>query len=177
MQKCQLFRMARDFANVNAEVERFCLVNDIFFMDQAYVQALKAYKFDEVPIGAVLVDAQGKVVARAYNQMEHQQSQLAHAELQVLAKYLKKNKNWRLSGTTLYVTIQPCLMCLGALYLSRVSRVVYGCGSLKFGATASEMKAFSGIYKNLKTSMHYLNYEKSKKLLRLFFKQKRSPGL
>lgn len=147
-------------------------------MDLAYLQALKAYDNDEIPIGAVLVDDQGKVVAQAYNKMEKQKSQLAHAELQVLAKAAKKMNNWRLSGTTLYVSVQPCLMCMGALYLFRVSRVVYGIESLKFGVTlnfkdSDLKKSISGIYKNLNTKFYCLNYLKSKELLQLFFKKKR----
>ncbi len=149
-------------------------MNDLFFMMLAYDQALKAYKIDEVPIGAVLVNDQGNIIAKSYNQMEKKQSQLAHAELQVLAKSLKKMKNWRLSGTTLYVTVQPCLMCLGALYLSRVDRIVYGVESLKFGASADNFGCKTGIYKNLKTKLESLHHEPSKTLLQLFFKKKRS---
>jgi tRNA(adenine34) deaminase len=154
-------------------------MNDIFFMDMAYRQAMKAYKLAEVPIGAVLIDRKGKIIAQAYNQMEKKNSQLAHAELQVLAKAVKKMKNWRLSGTTLYVTLQPCLMCLGALYLSRVSRVVYGVQSLKFGVTLNltelkTEKSVAAIYNNLNTKLECLNYVKSKELLQLFFKKKRS---
>src|SRR3990167_10795132 len=108
-------------------------------MNCAYQQALKANKIDEVPIGAILVDATGKIVAVGYNQIEKKGSQLAHAEMQVLAKAAKKMKNWRLSELTLYVTLQPCLMCLGALYLSRVSRVVYGVTSLKFGVSLDQV--------------------------------------
>lgn len=151
-------------------------------MEVAYRQALKAFERDEVPIGAVLIDSKGQIIAQAYNQMEKKNSQLAHAELQVLAKSTKKMKNWRLSGTTLYVSVQPCLMCLGALYLSRVSRVVYGVRSLKFGAsfnvaTLNTEQSALGIYKNLHTKVQCLNYAKSKELLRLFFKRKRSPLL
>jgi tRNA(adenine34) deaminase len=157
-------------------------VKDIFFMDVAYRQAMKAFDHNEVPIGAILVDAHGKIVAQAYNQMEKKSSQLAHAEMQVLAKSAKKMNNWRLSGTTMYVTVQPCLMCLGALYLSRVSRVVYGIESQKFGVTLNLKDVHldlsqSGIYKNLNMIIECLNYEKSKELLQLFFKKKRSPLL
>ncbi len=149
-----------------------CFMKDLFFMKIVHRQAIKAYDIDEVPIGAILVDQNGKVIAQAYNQMEKKQSQLAHAELQVLAKSVKKMKAWRLSKTTLYVSVQPCLMCLGALYLSRVSRVVYGTPSLKFGATIDQCS--SGIYKNLDTKIEYFKFERSKELMQLFFKKKRS---
>ncbi len=148
-------------------------MKDLFFMKAAYRQAVKAYNIDEVPIGAVLVNGQGEIIARAYNQMEKKQSQLAHAEMLVLAKSAKKMKNWRLSGTTLYVSVQPCLMCLGALYLSRVSRVVYGVPSPKFGFDMNN-QCEVGIYKNLDTKVECLPYEKSKELLQIFFKKKRS---
>lgn len=151
-------------------------MNDNVFMKYAYQQALKAYKIDEVPIGAILVDHSGKIIAQGYNQIEKKGSQLAHAEIQVLAKAAKKMKNWRLSALTLYVTVQPCLMCLGALYLSRVSRVVYGVPSPKFGASLDLIAPSMGIYQNLDMKVECLNYLKSKDLLQLFFKRKRSLG-
>lgn len=142
-----------------------------FFLNQAYVQACKAFDQNEVPIGAILVDQQGKIIARAYNQMEQKGTQLAHAELQVLAKAAKKMNNWRLSKTTLYVTMQPCMMCVGALFLSRVSRVVFGVKSLKFGI---KVPPHEGIYKNIDLKFEYYADEASKILLKSFFKKKRS---
>ncbi len=142
-------------------------------MDMAYEQARKAFALQEVPIGAVLVGKNGVVIARGYNQVEKKQTQLAHAEILVLAKASRKNKNWRLSGTTIYVTVQPCLMCLGALYLARVSRVVYGVSSTKFGIPLDRGVEI-GIYKNLDTTIECMNYERSKEILQMFFKKKRS---
>jgi tRNA(adenine34) deaminase len=149
-------------------------MNDIFFMDAAYRQALKAKSHHEVPIGAVLVNNSGDIIARAYNQVEKKGSVLAHAELLVLAKAAKKMKTWRLSGATLYVTLQPCMMCLGALYLSRINRVVYGVESLKFGASLNLLEPNLKIYQNLDMKIECLNYTKSKNLLQLFFQKKRS---
>lgn len=143
-------------------------------MELAYQQALKAYKYDEVPVGAVLIDQQGNILARGYNKVEKKKSQLAHAELLVLARASKEIENWRLSSTILYVTVQPCLMCLGALYLSRVCRVVYGVESLKFGALLSQDIPKAGIYKNLNLKIEYMQYQKSKDLLQLFFKKRRN---
>ena len=91
----------------------------------------------------------------------------------MLHKALKKIKNWRLLDTTLYVTVQPCMMCLGALYLSRVSRVVYGAISYKFGMSFDTALS-CGIYKNLSMKLEYMEYKKAQELLRLFFKKKRS---
>jgi tRNA(adenine34) deaminase len=149
-------------------------VTDLFFMECAYQQALKAYRIDEVPIGAILVDASGAIIARGYNQVEIKGTQLAHAEMQVLAKSVKKMNNWRLSELTLYVTVQPCLMCLGALYLSRVSRVVYGIPSPKFGITLHQLAPGMSIYQNLNMKIECLNYQKSKDLMQLFFQEKRN---
>ncbi|HSW76644.1 MAG TPA: nucleoside deaminase [Candidatus Saccharimonadales bacterium] len=147
-------------------------MDDLYFMNLAYKQARKALAINEVPIGAVLVDKHGIVLARAYNQVEKKQTQLVHAELVVIAKSCKKKKNWRLSGATLYVTLQPCLMCLGAIYLSRISRIVYGMPSGKFGIPLDQGVQL-GIYKNLETKMECMNYEKAKDVLRLFFQKKR----
>lgn len=146
---------------------------DSYFMDQAIKQAEKAMQHDEVPIGAVLVDVDDNIIARGYNQVELKQTQAAHAEMQVLQKASKKLDSWRLLNTTLYVTVQPCMMCLGALYLSRVSRVVYGAESLKFGISLD--KAITcGIYKNLSMKLEYMEYKKAKDVLLIFFKKKRS---
>lgn len=146
---------------------------DQYFMDKAIEQASRAFQIDEVPIGAVLVDANGIIIARGYNQMEKRKSQLAHAEIIVLQKALKKAKSWRLLDVTLYVTVQPCMMCLGALYLSRVSRVVYGAISHKFGMSF-DTTISCGIYKNLSMKLEYMEYKKAQEMLRLFFKKKRS---
>lgn len=146
---------------------------DQYFMDKAIEQASRAFGKDEVPIGAVLVDANGIIIARGYNQMEKKKSQLAHAEMIVLQKALKKIKNWRLLDITLYVTVQPCMMCLGALYLSRVSRVVYGAISHKFGMSFDTALS-CGIYKNLSMKLEYMEYKKAQEMLHLFFKKKRS---
>ena len=146
--------------------------SDLFFMRKAFLQAQKAYAIDEVPIGAILVDQRGTIIAQSYNQIEKKKSQLAHAEMVVLQKAAKKIKNWRLQHTTLYVTVQPCMMCLGALYLSRVSRVVYGAESYKFGMTL-DTALTKGIYKNLSLKLEYMEYNESANLLNLFFQKKR----
>ncbi|MBM17456.1 MAG: tRNA-specific adenosine deaminase [Epsilonproteobacteria bacterium] len=145
---------------------------DQFYMNKAVEQASKANSIDEVPIGAVLVDQQGVIIAQGYNQVEKKQTQVAHAEMLVLQKAAKKMQTWRLLNTTLYVTVQPCMMCLGALYLSRVARVVYGAQSLKFGISIDKAIT-SGIYKNLSMSLEYMEYKKAKEVLQIFFQKKR----
>lgn len=141
-------------------------------MAKAVRQAQHAYAQEEVPIGAVLVNPDGAIVARAYNMVEARKTQLAHAELLVLQKAAKKLGDWRLNGYTLYVTLQPCTMCCGALLLSRVSRIVYGAPSDLFGADLDKLCSF-GIYKNFSLQSVELLTEKAVDLLQTFFKKQR----
>src|SRR5260370_875783 len=94
-------------------------LDDLFFMKEALAEAQKAFDLKEAPIGAVAVH-QGKIVARAHNLRESKNDPLGHAELILLRKLSHKFKNWRLLGITLYVTLEPCLMCMGGLLQARV---------------------------------------------------------
>lgn len=109
---------------------------DHSFMRQALALAERAAALGEVPVGALVV-LDGQVVASAYNERESRPSALAHAELTALAAACEKLGRWRLSGCTLYVTLEPCVMCAGALVQSRVDRVVFGATDPKAGAVAS----------------------------------------
>ncbi len=147
--------------------------NDDFFMANALIQANKAFDCDEVPIGAIIVDKAGNIIARAYNQVEKKESQLMHAELQVLAKATKKMKRWRLNDLTIYVTLQPCVMCMGALILSRIGRIVYAANSPLFGCNLDNLEWF-GIYKDSLPAVEFQECAKSIELLKSFFiKQRR----
>ncbi len=95
------------------------------FMKEAYKEAVKAYKENEVPVGCVLVQG-GKIIARAHNKKEQLNSVIEHAEIQVIQKASKKTKSWRLEECDLYVTLQPCMMCSGAIYQSRIKNVYFG---------------------------------------------------
>ena len=106
-------------------------------MKEALKEAQEAFQAGEVPIGAVLVDAEGTIVARAHNMRETWHDGTAHAEIIALQEAARKLGRWRLSGLTLYVTIEPCPMCAGALVMSRVDRVVYGATDAKAGACES----------------------------------------
>lgn len=108
------------------------------FMKQAIKQAKKASEIGEVPIGAVLVK-DGKIIARGYNKREKDMCADAHAELIAIRKACKKEQNWRLSGTTLYVTLEPCPMCTGALINARVDRVVFGAPNPQSGACGTHL--------------------------------------
>ena len=105
-------------------------------MLRAIAEAEKARVKDEVPIGCVIVRA-GKVLARGHNLRESTQDPAAHAELIAIRKAARKLNSWRLLDTTLYVTLEPCTMCMGAIILSRISTVVFGCFDAKGGAAGS----------------------------------------
>ena len=109
---------------------------DESFICAALLEAKKAETLAEVPIGAVAVE-NGKIIARAHNLREKTFDPLGHAETLLLRKLSRKKKSWRLDGITIYVTVEPCLMCAGAMLQARVKRVVYGCADKKAGAMGS----------------------------------------
>jgi len=149
---------------------------DIFFLNKTVECAHKAYEQNEVPVGAILVDGDGEVVASSWNQVEQQQNQVAHAEMAVLQAAAKKLGRWRLDDCTLYVSLEPCLMCLGALYLFRIKRLVYGAKSPLFGAVSESLdrKDIFGVYKNITLEVDFIFCAESQAILQKFFKEKRS---
>ena len=113
------------------------IMNHEFYMRLAVEQARKAEEMDEVPVGAVIVDAGGTVLAAAHNQTITNADPTAHAEIQALRQASAKLRNYRLLSTTLYVTVEPCVMCMGAIVHARVQRVVFGAPDPKWGAAGS----------------------------------------
>ncbi len=103
-------------------------------MRRALAAARRAGKAGEVPVGAVVVSARGELLASGRNQRESAHDPTAHAELVAVRRACRKVKNWRLTGATVYVTLEPCLMCLMAMKNARVARVVYGASDVKRGA-------------------------------------------
>ena len=117
------------------------------YMKEAIRQTKKAYRLDETPIGCVIVH-EGKIIGRGYNRRNTNKSPLAHAEITAIKKASKKLGDWRLEECTLYVTLEPCQMCAGAIIQSRVTRVVVGCMNPKAGCAGSvlnllDVKAFN----------------------------------
>ncbi len=106
------------------------------FMKAAITQARKAYTIDEVPIGCVIVQ-NDKIIARGYNRRNIDKNTLAHAELSAIRKASKKTGDWRLEDCTMYVTLEPCQMCAGAIVQSRMKRVVIGSMNAKAGCAGS----------------------------------------
>lgn len=117
------------------------------YMKKAITQAKKAYALDEVPIGCVIV-YEDKIIARGYNRRNTDKNTLAHAEISAIKKASKKLGDWRLEGCTLYVTLEPCQMCAGAIVQARISRTVIGSMNPKAGCGGSilnllEMQEFN----------------------------------
>jgi tRNA(adenine34) deaminase len=110
--------------------------DDAYWMKKALNQARKAEAVGEVPIGAIVV-REGTIVGRGFNQRECRNDPSAHAEMIAIRQTSRKLDAWRLTGTTLYVTLEPCPMCMGAILLARIDRVVFGCLDPKAGAAGS----------------------------------------
>lgn len=116
-------------------------MKDKQFMKAAIKQAKKAYEINEVPIGCVIV-YQDKIIARAYNKRIKDKSTLSHAEILAIKKACKKLGDWRLEGCTMYITLEPCPMCAGAIVQARIPRVVIGCMNPKAGCAGSVLDLF-----------------------------------
>lgn len=111
-------------------------VDDVLAMREALGEAQLAVQHEDVPVGAVVV-REGRVIARAHNERELRGDPTAHAEILVLRSAAEVVGGWRLSGCTLYVTLEPCVMCAGAIQQSRIDRVVFGAADSKGGATGT----------------------------------------
>jgi tRNA(adenine34) deaminase len=114
------------------------LQSDTHFMGEALRQAARAFEADEVPVGAVIV-REGRIIGRAFNQVELLKDATAHAEMLALTQAEEAVGDWRLIDCTLYVTKEPCPMCAGAIIHTRLARVVFGASDAKGGAAGSAM--------------------------------------
>ena len=112
------------------------MTEDERFMGEAIRQAKKAYALEEVPIGCVIV-CEGKIIARGYNRRNTDKNTLSHAELNAIRKASRRLGDWRLDGCTMYVTLEPCQMCAGAIVQSRIQKVIMGCRNPKAGCAGS----------------------------------------
>ena len=143
------------------------------FMQQALDQAKLAALAGEVPVGAVMV-RDGKVIAKAFNQPIGQHDPSAHAEMLTLRAAAHDESNYRLPGTTLYVTLEPCSMCVGAILHARVDRVVYGAIDPKTGAAGSVLDIFSLKQINHQTQVEGgVMSQECGQVLREFFRERR----
>ncbi|MFM1760180.1 MAG: hypothetical protein RLY75_1451 [Pseudomonadota bacterium] len=146
---------------------------DLQFMQQALDQAKVAAAAGEVPVGAVLV-RDGQVISSGFNQPISNSDPSAHAEMMALRSAAQDESNYRLPGTTLYVTLEPCTMCAGAMLHARVERVVFGAADPKTGAAGSVLNVFSEKQINHQTQVEGgIMSEECGQILRDFFKERR----
>lgn len=134
-----------------------------YYMKMALKQAKKAKKNNEIPVGAVIVK-NNKIISQGYNKKEKQKNVILHAEIIAITKACKKIKNWRLDDCEIYVTMEPCMMCCGAIEQSRIKKVVYGIKNEKFGYTSKlkKIKIINGVCE-----------KECKNIIQSFFKNKR----
>jgi tRNA(adenine34) deaminase len=144
------------------------------YMAQALMEARTAGVQEEIPVGAVLVAPDGDVLAKAHNLTIHACDPSAHAEILALREASRKLKNYRLLNTTLYVTIEPCVMCMGAIIHARVARLVFGAADPKWGAAGSlyNLAADRRMNHQPEIVMGVLE-EECRAIMQYFFKSKR----
>ena len=137
------------------------------YMALAINEAEKAYKKNDVPIGCVIVK-DGKIISKAHNKKEIKKNAIMHAEIIAIAKACKKLKTWHLDDCVLYTTVEPCMMCTGAIIQSRIKKIYYSISNKSFG----ELENYHLKNKKIFIQNNILN-EESKKLMQQFFKEKR----
>ncbi len=149
------------------------MTEDEKYMREAMKQAKKAYRLWEVPIGCVIV-YEGKIIARGYNRRNTDKNTLAHAEITAIKRASKVMGDWRLEGCTMYVTLEPCQMCAGALVQSRISKVVIGSMNPKAGCAGSVLDMFhmEGFNHQIETVKGVMQKQCSE-MLTCFFKELR----
>lgn len=140
-----------------------------YFMKLALKEAKKAERIEEVPVGAVIVK-KGEVIAKAHNLREKRQSSLAHAELIAIEKACKKIGSWRLEECDLYVTLEPCPMCAGAIIQSRLRNVYFGAADPKAGCVHSVLRLFDYPFNHKPQVVSNVLAEESSQMLKAFFK-------
>lgn len=143
----------------------------IYYMEQAYKLALKAYEIDEVPIGCVIV-YNDEIIGSGYNKRNIQKNVLCHAEIIAIDKACNYLNDWRLENTTLFVTVEPCPMCAGAIVQARINTVVFGAYNYKAGCAGSTMNILNNPKLNHQVNVveNVLN-DKCSQIMKDFFKK------
>ena len=145
-------------------------MTDIEYMKEALKEAKKASDIGEIPIGAIIVQ-NGKIISRGYNKKELKQDPTDHAEITAIKKACKRLASWRLNGCDMYVTLEPCSMCAGAIIQARIDRLFIGTKDPKAGAAGSVIDIFGVDSFNHKTVVHYgLLEDNCSQILKDFFK-------
>ena len=145
---------------------------DVSYMKEAMALAKLAEKIDEVPVGALIV-RDGEIIARAYNTRESSKCATHHAEILAIEEACRTLGGWRLPGCTLYVTMEPCCMCAGAIINARIPRVVYGAPDLRFGAFGSLINLAEIPLNHKPEIVGGVLGEENVEILRSYFKKKR----
>jgi tRNA(adenine34) deaminase len=146
---------------------------DLKYMNLALKQAIKALNEDEVPVGAIIVK-DDKVIAKAYNKKEQKNQPIAHAEILAIQKACKKLHTWHLDDCVMYVTLEPCVMCAGALIQARIKKVIYGAKSYQDGAIESALKLYEiKGFNHYPETMYFDKLEECSKIISNYFKTKR----
>lgn len=144
-----------------------------FFMKEALKEAKKAYKKMEIPVGAVIVK-EGKIIARAHNQKEEKNNPIKHAEITAIERACKKINNWRLNDCEMYITLEPCAMCTGAIINSRIKKIFIGAEQDKTGACGSKIDIIKEYQNETKTEMEKGILEKEcLRIVQKFFEELR----
>lgn len=143
------------------------------YMERALALAQKAYDMGEIPVGALVIDSQGAVIGEGYNQRETLLSPTAHAEVLAIEQAARALGSWRLTGCTLYVTLEPCPMCAGAAMNARLARIVYGAFDEKNGACASVAALFDEKFTHIPRVRSRILEERCGDILTRFFRQLR----
>lgn len=146
---------------------------DVIYMKQALNFAHEALALGEVPIGALVVSPEGEVLGVGYNKTEQEQCQSRHAEVCAIEAACGKVGDWRLAGCTIYITLEPCMMCISLIALSRIERVVYGTASPIFGYHLDKEGVLALYTKNIKNITEGVLAEQAASVLQVFFKKKR----
>ena len=142
-------------------------------MKEAYKEALKALKYDEVPVGAIIVK-DNKIIARAHNKKESKNLAINHAEIIAITKASKKLNTWHLDDCIMYVTLEPCPMCAGALIQSRIKKVVYGAKSYQDGAIESALQLYEVKgFNHYPETLYFEELTECSKIISNYFKTKR----
>lgn len=144
-----------------------------YFMEEALKEAFKAYKKKEVPVGAVIV-RNGKIIARAHNLREKKQNSLYHAEVLCINKACKKLHSWRLDDCDIYVTLEPCAMCSGAIIQAKIQNIYYGTKDPKGGFCGSKFNVFELKFNYIPNVVGGILEDDCSNILKDFFKELRS---
>jgi tRNA(adenine34) deaminase len=147
-----------------------------YFMNEALVLAKEAMELHEVPIGAIIVNSNGKIIGRGYNQVEQQKCQLGHAEVIAVKQATQAIDDWRLDGCWAFVSLEPCAMCINLMILSRVSNLVFGAESPVFGYSLDKNGTLQLYRRDTLNIVPHILKEESSALLKQFFRKMRKKG-